>query len=198
MDFLNAAYPQSAITSVLSNSGINLNGTIAMPWPGDQMILLDSTGNALGYMAENQMGGITVTDAQMGVQSVSAELPGGGQSIMDATHNQQAFTVDNAAGADFTYTNDFQLESMSFDSPTGETTYYSNDMELLGVTEQLGNSTQYNISGSLNENSLPTLTDYVSGTFAHGSEAASVLGADLLTDFGMDSLDAGLGIFDWL
>ncbi|MDQ0428800.1 hypothetical protein QOZ98_001627 [Planomicrobium stackebrandtii] len=198
MDFLNAAYPQSTITKVLNNSGINLNGTIAMPWPGDQSILLDSTGNALGYMTQNQMGGVTVTDAHMGVQSVSAELPGGGQSIMDATYNQQAFTVENTAVADMTYTNDFQLESMSFDSSTGETAYYSSDMELLGITEQLGDSTQYNFNGSLNENSLPTLTDYVSGTFAHGSDAASVLGGELLMDFDMDSLDAGLGIFEWL
>lgn len=198
MNFLNEAYPQNAITSVLSNSGINLNGTIAMPWPGDQMILLDQSGKALGYMTDNQLGGITVTDTHMNVQGVSAALPGGGQSIMDATHSQQAFTVDNAAGPDLTYTNDFQLESMSFDSPTGETTYYTSDMELLGITESLGSSTNFSFNTSLNENSLPTLTEYVSGAFAHGSDAASVLGTELLLDLDMDSLDAGLGIFDWL
>lgn len=198
MDFLNAAYPQSAITSVLRESGIKMDGTITMPWSGDQMILLDSTGNALGFISENQMGGITLTDKNMAIQSLSSELPSGGQSIMDATYNQQAFTVTNTPATEMTYTNDFQLENMSFNDSAGEASYYSSDMELLGVTNQLGNSTQYNFNSTLNESTLPTLKEYANTVFAQSSNPDMALGTDLLFDLDMDSLDAGLGIFDWL
>lgn len=198
MDFLNAAYPQSAFTSVLNNGGINLDGSIAMPWPGDQMILLDPNGNALGYMSQNQMGGITVTDQHMDVQSVSSELPGGGQSIMDSSYNQQSFTIENGTGIDLTYTKDFQLEHMSFEDSAGETAYYSSDMEFLGITDQIDKSIHYNIGGTLNESTLPKLTEYVSGVFAQSSDSAALLGTDLLLNIDLDFIDASLGIFDWL
>ncbi|WKA53954.1 hypothetical protein [Planococcus shixiaomingii] len=201
MDFLNSVYPQQSIANVLKTNGISMDGTIVMPWAGDQLLLLDANQNAIGYVSNNLMGGITISDQHMNIQGLSAASPLGGESIMNASYNQQAFTADSAAGGELLYTNDFQLESMTFESPTGETAYYSSDMELLGVSGPVAQGVQYNFSGgNLDPSSLPELTSYASQVVFQGAgDAAAVFtGGDLIVDMDLDYISEGLGIFDWL
>ncbi|MDG5787073.1 hypothetical protein QA612_06175 [Evansella sp. AB-P1] len=194
MSLIDLTYPQASLSEMLKGSSLPLDGSIAIPWVGDQLLIKDKTGNAMGFAFENQIGGINITDQHMGTEAVTTANSMGGQSIMDQTFNQQAFTVGNPFGGANLYNSNFGLEAISFQAPQGHT-MYSNDMEVLGITEKFQNSLHFSFPNfPVAAPSFHSLNDYATTNFAGHSDSIS-----FLTDsFQYSFMDEGLGIFDWL
>ncbi len=143
--WLKEIYPQESLKHILQASNTNLDGTIALPWVKDQVLLTDVNGSAIGFIFSNNMGGLTVTDQYMSVQGLSAESPLEGKLMLNPTYNQQGFSIPHSNEGEILYNNDFEIESLSFKTSQDGATYFNNKMEFLGISDVLGNRVAFDM-----------------------------------------------------